>query len=247
MKIDYSSISGTYDRYRSYPQTMIKKIIRFGEIREGNRVLDVGCGTGNISSGLQKLVNIEVIGADKSITMLEAAAAKGLEVICADADYVNMPFRQYSFDMIIVAYVIQHINNLESLFAECHRVLREGSLVLLTSSHKQIESQHPVISEFFPGTIEIEKVRFMDIPQIDKLLRAVGFMDICHEEMRVEGIPIDQRYLMQVKNKYVSTYHLLPQSEFEEGIKRLETFIKNKDGIEHREWRGTLVRGRKAV
>ena len=119
--------------------------------------------------------------------------------------------------------------------------------MLLTSSYKQIENQHPVISEFFPGTIEIEKARFMDIPQIYKLLRAVGFTDISYEEVRVEGIPIDLRYLEQVKNKFVSTYHLLPQSEFEEGVKRLEAFIDGQDGTEYREWRGTLVRGRKAV
>lgn len=247
VRIDYSSISGTYDKYRSYPQGLIKRIIQFGEIREGTRVLDLGCGTGNVSSRLKELVSVEVISADKSISMLEAAVAKGLEVICADADYVNMPFEENSFNAVIAAYVIQHINNLELLFAECHRVLGEGFLVLLTSSHKQIESQHPVISEFFPGTVEIEKARFTDIPQIYELLRAVGFTDISHEEVHVEGIPIDLRYLEQVKNKFVSTYHLIPQSEFEEGVKRLEAFIEGKDVTEYREWRGSLVRGRKAV
>ncbi len=247
MKIDYSSISGNYDKYRSYPHDLIKRIIQFGEIRAGTRVLDVGCGTGNVSSLLQQLVNIEVIGFDKSISMLETAAAKGLDVICADADYVNMPFSENSFDTVIAAYVIQHIDNLGLLLAECHRILREGFLVLLTSSHKQIESQHPVISQFFPGTIEIEKARFTDILQIEKLLRAAGFTDIGREEVRVEGIPIDRRYLAQVKNKYVSTYHLLPQSEFDEGVRRLEAFIADREGTEYREWRGTLVRGRKAV
>ena len=122
MKIDYSFISGTYDKYRSYPQDLIKKIIQFGEIREGTKVLDVGCGTGNVPSRLRKLVNIEVIGVDKSIPMLETAAAKGLEVICADADYISMPFCQNSFDTVIAAYVIQHINNPGALFGECYRV-----------------------------------------------------------------------------------------------------------------------------
>ncbi|MGA9048880.1 MAG: methyltransferase domain-containing protein [Dehalococcoidia bacterium] len=247
VKIDYSSISGTYDRYRSYPQGLITKIGRFGEIQAGTRVLDVGCGTGNVSSRIREMVDIEIIGLDKSLSMLEAAAAKGVDVVCADADYVNLPFRPDSFDTVVAAYVIQHIENLGLLLGECYRVLREGFLVLLTSSHKQIESQHPVISEFSPGTVEIEKARFTDIPQIENLLREIGFKDVDHAEVYVEGIPIDLRYLEQVKNKFVSTYHLLPQSEFEEGVKRLEAFVRGKEGTEHREWRGTVVRARKAV
>ncbi len=243
MKIDYSTISGTYDRYRSYPPGLIKRIMTFGEIRGGTRVLDVGCGTGNVSSRLRELIGAEFIGADKSVPMLEAAAAKKLEVVCADAD--SLPFRNNSFDTVIAVYLIQHLSNPKLLFAEGYRVLRAGCLVLLTSSHKQIESQHPVISEFFPGTIEIEKARFPDIPQIQKLLDEAGFGQTGYEEVRVEGIPIDRRYLEQVKNKFVSTYHLIPQSEFEDGVKRLEAFIAGGSRTEYREWRGTLVCGRK--
>ncbi|MHB8085846.1 MAG: methyltransferase domain-containing protein [Dehalococcoidia bacterium] len=247
MRIDYSSISGNYDKYRSYPSELIERMVRFGEIHAGTRVLDVGCGTGNVSSRLREVVDIETIGLDQSLSMLEAALAKGVDVICADADYFNLPFRTNSFDTVIAAYVIQHLDNAGSLFGECYRVLRQCFLVLLTSSHNQIESQHPVISEFFPGTVEIEKARFMDILQIENLLGTVGFTDMWREEVHVEGIPIDRRYLEQVKNKFVSTYHLLPQNDFEEGVKRLEAFIKGNEETEYREWRGTLVRARKAV
>jgi len=133
------------------------------------------------------------------------------------------------------------------MLSECYRVLRDGVLVLLTSSHKQIEDQHPIIKDFFPSYIDIDKSRFPDIDRIDYLLESLAFKDIKHEEVTVENIPIDYEYLQKVKSKYVSTYHLIPQSEFENGVKQLEAFVMNMKQPEFRDWHGTIIRGLKTV
>jgi hypothetical protein len=65
--------------------------------------------------------------------------------------------------------------------------------------------------------------------------------------MIVENIPIDYEYLQKVKNRYVSTYYLIPQSEFETGVKKLETFVMNIKQPEFRNWHGTIIRGLKTV
>lgn len=245
MDVDYAEISKTYDHYRSYPKSLIERIVEFGKIGQGMRILDLGCGTGAIAFHLSKLVNVEIIGVDISLPMLKVAKEKSLEVVCANADNGWLPFSGNSFNVIIGAYAIHQINNLPLLFSECYRILRDGVLLLLTSSHKQIESQHPVIKRFFPSCIDIDKNRFTDIHKIDYLLKSARFRDIKHEEVVVENIPIDQAYLQKVKNKYISTYHILRQREFERGIKRLEAFIKSGKQAEFREWRGTLICGRK--
>jgi hypothetical protein len=131
------------------------------------------------------------------------------------------------------------------MLSECHRVLRDGVLVLLTSSHKQIEDQHPIIKDFFPSYIDIDKSRFPDIHHIDYLLESLAFKDIKHEEVTVANIPIDYEYLQKVKNKYVSTYHLMPEGEFENGIAKLEAFIMNSNQPEFRDWHGTIICGLK--
>ena len=41
MNVDYTDISKDYDRYRSYPQSLIETIIEFGEIKEGMKLLDL--------------------------------------------------------------------------------------------------------------------------------------------------------------------------------------------------------------
>jgi len=247
MAVNYTDISKTYDNYRSYPENLIKKVIALGRISRGNKVLDIGCGTGDIAWQLRKLIKADVIGVDASFPMLEVARDKSLEVICADIDNRQLPFRDGSFDTIIGAYVIHQIKNLTFMLSECYRVLRDGVLVLLTSSHKQIENQHPIIKNFFPSYVDIDKGRFPDIHQIDHLLQSLGFKDIQHEEVIVAHIPIDYEFLQKVKSKYVSTYHLMPQSEFENGVNQLEALIMNRNQPEFRDWHGTIVCGLKTA
>jgi len=193
------------------------------------------------------VVKADIIGLDLSIPMLESARGKSLELLRVDVDNPKLPFHDSLFDVIIGAYIVHQVKNLDHLFLECHRVLRDGILLLLTSSHAQIERQHPVIKQFFPSFINIDKARFPDIPRIDYLLNSAGFTDIEHHEVIMENLVIDEEYLQKVKAKYVSTYCLLPQSEFEAGVKGLEKFIKSKNKPEVREWQGTFIRGRKHV
>jgi len=120
------------------------------------KILDLGCGTGNLSASVLDFIKVDMTGLDKSFPMLKKAKAKALQVICADADY-NLPFNDHSFDVVIGSYVIHHIKNRMSLIAECFRILCDGSLIFLTSSHDQIERLHPVIKEFFPSMIELDK------------------------------------------------------------------------------------------
>ncbi len=247
MKVDYAEISKTYDNYRSFSYSEMQKMIGFGNLKNGMKILDLGCGTGNLSARLLECLEADIIGVDRSVQMLEKAKAKTntLRVLCADADHSPLPFNDHSFDVIIGSYVIHHIKNRMAMIAECFRILRNGALILLTSGHDQIDQLHPVIKGFFPSLAEMDKKRFPDIPILDHFLESAGFKDIRHEELIIDKIPIDMAYLEKVKNKFVSTFYLLSENEFNKGVKRLEAFISN--GKEHalREWRGTMIYGRK--
>jgi SAM-dependent methyltransferase len=247
MEVNYTDISKTYDDYRSYPESLIKRVISLGRVSAGKKVLDLGCGTGNVAWQIRQIINADIIGVDASFTMLEVARDKSLEVTCADIDNRQLPFRDGSFDTVIGAYVIHQIKNLDFMLSECHRVLRDGVLVLLTSSHKQIENQHPIIKDFFPSYVDIDKGRFPDIHRIDRILHPLGFKDIQYEEVIVAHIPIDYEFLQKVKSKYVSTYHLMSRSEFENGVNQLEAFIMNSKQPEFRDWHGTIVCGLKTA
>jgi ubiquinone/menaquinone biosynthesis C-methylase UbiE len=245
MKVDYTGIAGTYDDHRFYAAKEIKKLVEFAGIRDGMRLLDLGCGTGNVSVQLQAMKDLDIVGADSSRPMLEIAGRKSLDVICAAAGRDFLPFNDNTFDMVIIAYVIHQIDDLAAVFSECHRVLSKGRLVLITSSHRQIETEHPVLGNLFPSAVKIDKARFPDIPVIEQHLAGAGFTNVQRQTLRIEKVPLDDEYLQKVKGKYVSTYHLIPQDEFEQGVAKLEAFIRNSPRTEYTEWQGTLLRADK--
>jgi ubiquinone/menaquinone biosynthesis C-methylase UbiE len=245
MGIDYTDISKTYDDYRSYPEELMRQTVDLGGIQSGMRLLDLGCGTGNVGVNLKQKIGVRVIGVDVSIPMLQIANSKSLPVVCADAEKDPLPFGDCSFDAIVAVYVIHQIRDLAFLFGECLRVLGSGTLTLLTSGHAQLEHQHPIIKEAFPSFVGIEKARFPDIPEVERLLNSAGFSDVRSREVRVAGLPLDESFLQKVENKYISTYHLMPEKEYEIGVEKLRAFVKNRSKPRFREWRATLVCGSK--
>ena len=245
MKVDYNNISETYDNHRSYGHSEIMQLIGFGEIEAKTKILDLGCGTGNLSSQLLECVPVDSVGIDKSLHMLNKANKKSLRVLCGDADHSILPFKDNSFDLVIGAFVIHHIKNTRALIRECYRILNNGALIIITSSHVQIENLHPVLRNFFPSLVELDKKRFPKLTELDALYQSAGFKSIKHKELVINRIAIDMGYLDKVKSKYVSTFHLLSEDEFKAGVEKLEGFITSHSEPVYREWRGTMIYGKK--
>jgi SAM-dependent methyltransferase len=243
--INYDNISKTYDNYRSYTPSQTSPLIKFGNIEPGMKILDLGCGTGNLSRQLLDDLQVSAIGLDKSFNMLAKARNKALTVLCADADSSPLPFRDNSFDRVIISFVMHHIKNRQDLIKECYRVLRGGALILVTSSHDQIQGMHWVLQKFFPSLVEADKKRFPEISDLDSYFQSAGFKDISHEELVVSKIPIDREYLEKVRNKFISTFYLLSDEEFQTGVEELEEFIENIKEPVYREWRGMMIIGQK--
>ncbi|HNW27955.1 MAG TPA: methyltransferase domain-containing protein [Spirochaetota bacterium] len=245
MVVDYGNIAGTYDNWRSYSPDVVKTICRLGELRRAAEVLDIGCGTGSLGFQVHKESGARVTGIDRSLEMLGGAPRRSVLPLCADLDGRSLPFKDEVFDAIIGTYVIQHIGNLGLLFSECFRVLRDGMILLLTSSHEQIDCYHPVLKEFFPGFTELEKKRFPDIGAVASFLDRAGFRDVEFHDVFLEKIVLDRSYLEKVEGKFVSTYHLLSEEEFNRGVNMLRRFTEESGAPVCQEWRGTIVAGKK--
>jgi SAM-dependent methyltransferase len=241
MEIDYTGLSRTYDDYRSFSEELLKRVVELGRLRPGARVLDVGCGTGTAAARVKEAAGASVVGLDRSLAMLHRARGRGVPVLCADADGHGLPLCDSSFDLVIGIYVIHQMKHLRHLFGECRRVLETGSLVLLTASHDQIKRQHPTVRRFFPSFVDIDLGRFPDLPAVDGTLRDVGFGPVEHVEIGNDRVPVDESHLEKVKNKYISTYELIPEDEFRSGVRALEAYIKGLKAPEFRRWRATLI------
>lgn len=109
-------------------------------VGEGGEVLDVACGTGDLSEALAAGGASRVVGVDFSEPMLDQARAKqrrrggsGCEYRFADA--MDLPFGDGEFDAVTIAFGLRNIVEPRRALGEFRRVLRRGGrLVVLEFS-----------------------------------------------------------------------------------------------------------------
>ncbi|GAC1320509.1 MAG: class I SAM-dependent methyltransferase [Chloroflexota bacterium] len=101
--------------------------------RPGERVLDVGCGTGDDVRALAELVQPGgmAVGVDASETMIREARARastaGLPVEFRQASAESLPFSAATFDAVRIERVLQHVAEPRAAIAEMARVARSGA------------------------------------------------------------------------------------------------------------------------
>jgi SAM-dependent methyltransferase len=226
-KVNYNEISQVYDDVRQADVELINNFLQEIEINTSTKILDIGCGTGNNTDLLQKVTQSNVYGIDPSVGMLSKAWRKNNNIVfkLGNAEYV--PFEDECFDFVYMTDVIHHVSDIKKMFAEINRVLKkEGKACIVTQSHYQIEKR-PIV-EFFPGTATVDKGRYPDINKI--IVAAEGqhlkFMKnaILYEN---EEIELGLEYLDLARKKGYSMLHLISDKEYSEGLKRLETKLKN--------------------
>jgi ubiquinone/menaquinone biosynthesis C-methylase UbiE len=148
MKKYYDEISEGYNELYGDEQLAkwesARKLIKFSE---GNKVLDVGCGTGLITEKIAKLVNF-VVGLDYSEGMISHAIKKeNIQYVVADAKHI--PFNDKDFDKVVSFTMIQDVDNWDEVFKEMCRVSKGDVLItVLKRSKKQAEVERK-LSKFF--------------------------------------------------------------------------------------------------
>ncbi|AJE43883.1 class I SAM-dependent methyltransferase [Streptomyces nodosus] len=104
-------------------------------LREGDRVLDAGCGTGRALIPLRKAVGASgvVLGTDLTPAMLEAArrAGRDRDGRLLLADVTALPLRTESLDAVFAAGLISHLPHPADNLRELARVVRPGGLLAL--------------------------------------------------------------------------------------------------------------------
>lgn len=99
-----------------------------GAGKQDRRILDVGCGAGNMMHHLRHYG--QVMGVDLFSKPLEVARQRGFDVEEASAD--DLPFDGQSFDVVTLLDVVEHVPNEHGVFNECRRVLKPGGKLVVT-------------------------------------------------------------------------------------------------------------------
>lgn len=95
-------------------------------------VLEVGCGEGELSERLQRELGVEVVAVDQSERMVELTRARGIDTQVGDAQ--DLPFTDASFDVVVAAWMLYHVPNLDLGLRELARVLKPGGRLVAATN-----------------------------------------------------------------------------------------------------------------
>ena len=191
-------LSMNIDRYwRSRTVSNVAEILS----RPGTRVLDVCCGTGDLTRALESRGrSAHVYGSDFSRPMLIAAQRKCRSPLF-EADALQLPMPGASFDLVTVAFGFRNLTNYRAGLAELRRILKPGGTLAIlefsTPPNPALAAVYgfysrailPTIGGMISGSKDAytylpESVRkFPDAEGLANQMRDAGFTNVRFERM----------------------------------------------------------------
>ncbi|MBL8876316.1 MAG: bifunctional demethylmenaquinone methyltransferase/2-methoxy-6-polyprenyl-1,4-benzoquinol methylase UbiE [Phycisphaerae bacterium] len=161
----FNAIAGSYDlnnRLHSFgrDQAWRKHAVRTAQIKPGDRVLDVACGTGDLTEWFARSAATEVIGLDFTRGMLDVAREKrasnltheqASKVSYVEGDAMNLPFEAQSFDALSIAFGIRNVASPAKALSEFQRVLRPGGRLIVLEFDRPAWFPMRQLNDFYCG------------------------------------------------------------------------------------------------
>jgi SAM-dependent methyltransferase len=169
----------------------------------GQRVVDVGCGTGVFLPALSRAVGESglVVGLDHAPALLEEAKRRmqrlGLlsQVQLERADAASLPFPDGSFDAAHISRVLIHVEDPNAVLREMKRVTRPGGWIVAVEpdflgmriDHSDPQTSHALVQAFCSGFrhpgmgLELWR-RFSEVGLVERELRVVTEIDAAYTE-----------------------------------------------------------------
>ncbi|TAN07173.1 MAG: methyltransferase domain-containing protein [Rhodanobacteraceae bacterium] len=130
---EYRTLADSYEqRWRRYLDVSAAHTLDTLDPREGESILDAGCGTGLLLRRVAaRAPGAHLVGIDLTLAMIRRADAKlsGLLV----GDVCRLPLARESLDAVVLASVLQYLPSLDCALSEIVRVLRPGGRVVITA------------------------------------------------------------------------------------------------------------------
>jgi ubiquinone/menaquinone biosynthesis C-methylase UbiE len=159
-----------------------RMVIDLAKVKIGDKVLDVGCGTGNLTLTAKSTAGVSgaVYGIDAAPEMIEVARKKakqaGFDAVFEVGLIEKIPFPDASFDVVISRLVIHHLPDdlKRKAFAEIFRVLKPGGRFLVADFRPPT---NPILSHVTSALVGQHMMQ-TDVTSIPPLLSAAGFVDV---------------------------------------------------------------------
>lgn len=125
---------------------LVRKKLETVLANENATVLDVACGTGDLSVELQTNAKAKIVGTDFCRPMLSIAfeknAKNNTQIPYVEADGMNLSFADESFDAVTIAFGLRNFSNWQDGLRELHRVTKKGGRLVI------LEFSTPIVPGF---------------------------------------------------------------------------------------------------
>lgn len=166
--LEYDSWYEQHSKVFDSELAAINKVL--GHIHPEQRSIEIGVGTGRFAEGLHI-----TYGLDTSIEMLKITRER--KIICIQAAAENLPFKEKSFDIVLMVTVACFLTNPHQAFSEVYRILKpDGRLVLgmidrNSELGKTYEKKQPE-NRFY------RYARFRSVEEISEFLHEAGLREV---------------------------------------------------------------------
>jgi demethylmenaquinone methyltransferase/2-methoxy-6-polyprenyl-1,4-benzoquinol methylase len=199
-------LSGRMDRrWRRLVAKRLGKSLRFDDPKKEAQILDVACGTGDLSLELFETIGARVFGTDFCRPMLVIAARKiakeELAIPLIEGDALCLPFLDGSFDAVTIAFGLRNLSSVEGGLGEMLRVLKPGGTAAVLEFSKPVipgfrylfkvyfTKVLPVLGGLISGSksayqyLPNSVTRFPDQAELAALMGQVGFVEVEYQNL----------------------------------------------------------------
>lgn len=218
----FERLAPSYERHRpvtAADRRRLRFMLERCPVPAAGSVLEIGCGTGRLLRTLEGMAPVgRVAGVDPEPEMLARAGA--LEVHLARAE--SLPLPAGSFDLAFSWLAFHHVGDKPAAAREMLRVLRPGGhAAIWTLTPEHVLRFH--LNPYFPSLTAVDLPRFEAPESWMALLAEAGFDPVLEQQLRLRRSTTTGRLATAVRDRYLSTFDLLPPEEFEAGTRRLES------------------------
>ena len=157
-----------------------RRALLLGEVRLGERVLDLGCGAGRFVAALRD-AGAEPVGVELAAAALDRARANvpGADLRLVEPDG-SLPLEHASVDLVWCSEVLEHVADTAHLLLEVRRVLRSGGRLLVTVPfHGRVKSALVALARFDAHFDPLgQHLRFYTSASLAATLDHAGFDDV---------------------------------------------------------------------
>jgi len=197
----FDRIAGNYDRMNrlmtgGQDRHWRKKAIRHLDLKHGQRLLDLGTGTGDLArEAMRYCSGVKVAAADFTLQMMLVGQRRNRLPFLA-ADGLFLPFENNTFSRIVSGFLMRNVGHLEQALAEQFRVLQAGGKIVILETTKPTKNllspfiwlhMHlviPLLGRIISGVGEAYRYlpnsseQFLSAEELADKMQAAGFKEV---------------------------------------------------------------------